>query len=342
MRFLQITYRICTNVSLFSRSVLVNILVNPGVVQKGIQSEQTVLIFVLKKMTVVSTLGKSAAVIGGLNLAGFALTAATGTHRITDLTGTAAFALSALATYGKKGTIVSKLLTGAVVLWAGRLGGYLFGRIMTIDKDERLNKFFRKTRDEPWFTGPSNFPLKLAGFWTIQALWGFVVLLPVTLTHALISKNASAAKQLLERSPLRKAGVAIGLTGFTIGFLVESIADLQKFRFKLDQKKNKDGQKWIDQGLWAYSRHPSYFGELCTWWSLSLTGASACLSSSLLPISVVSRIAIVLFSPAFLTTLIMFVSGVNLLEEKDDKRYKDDPEYQAYKKRTNALIPKLF
>jgi steroid 5-alpha reductase family enzyme len=106
------------------------------------------------------------------------------------------------------------------------------------------------------------------------------------------------------------------------------VSDHQKYVFK--NKKDTD-KPFIDYGLWKYSRHPNYFGEILVWWGIfifimpSLTGLSY----------------LTIVGPVLITVLICFVTGIPTLENKYDKRYKDNPDYQKYKRETSVLIPFL-
>ncbi len=114
----------------------------------------------------------------------------------------------------------------------------------------------------------------------------------------------------------------VGLLLWTLGFLWESISDWQLLSFK---KSPGNKGKILTTGLWAYSRHPNYFGELTLWWGFFLL----CLPHSIWWIAIAS--------PLLITFLINRVSGVPMLEAK----YRDNPAYQAYIANTNALIPKI-
>ena len=112
-------------------------------------------------------------------------------------------------------------------------------------------------------------------------------------------------------------GMAIWLTGL----IWESVADLQKSRFKANVKNQT---KVLQSGLWAYSRHPNYFGEAFLWWGISL-------------VSLDGTNLWAIIGPAFLTFLLWKVSGVPLVE----KRHEKNPEYIAYKEKTPVLIPSV-
>eukprot|EP01024_Parvocaulis_polyphysoides_P019399 TRINITY_DN1878_c0_g1_i5.p1 TRINITY_DN1878_c0_g1~~TRINITY_DN1878_c0_g1_i5.p1 ORF type:complete len:332 (+),score=26.40 TRINITY_DN1878_c0_g1_i5:95-997(+) len=264
----------------------------------------------------------SGGVILGVNATGFLITMITQTHKITDLFGTGAFVLSAIATHRASSqlfnqpilnTSPSAIATASVILWGIRLGGFLFYRILQTNKDDRLNFMFKK-EGEKWFTGRSNYPFKLLGFWTIQSMWGWVVMLPITVMHG----NGPG---------VWNAATVVCLASFFAAWIVETTADFQKNSFK-NKLENKN--KWIDTGLYKYCRYPNYFGEIMVWWSLY--GASASQGYA------VSHPWMVL-SPLMTMMLLIGVSGIPLQEKSKNKRYGDNPDYQFYKNNTSLLIP---
>ena len=111
---------------------------------------------------------------------------------------------------------------------------------------------------------------------------------------------------------------------------MESIADHQKYRFR-DDPKNKN--KWITHGLWQYSRHPNYFGEILVWTGIYLFA---------FPHLPYNHRLLGIISPLYIFCLLYFVSGVPMLERSANKRWGKDPAYQAYKKKTKVLIPFLW
>jgi steroid 5-alpha reductase family enzyme len=113
-----------------------------------------------------------------------------------------------------------------------------------------------------------------------------------------------------------------GVVFWTFGFIFESIADRQLARF-VGNKANKG--KVLSTGLWRFSRHPNYFGELVQWWAIGIIALQT------------AHGWIGLLGPALLTFLIVFVSGIPPIEN----RRKDNAAYQAYKKRTSPLIPQI-
>lgn len=112
----------------------------------------------------------------------------------------------------------------------------------------------------------------------------------------------------------------LGLCVWCIGYFFEVVGDFQLDAF-LGDKSNRG--KIMNTGLWKYSRHPNYFGEVTMWWGIFLMIAT-------LPFS-----AIALMSPLMITFLILKVSGIPMLE----KAFDDNPAFQEYKKQTSAFFP---
>ena len=119
----------------------------------------------------------------------------------------------------------------------------------------------------------------------------------------------------------------VGILIWAAGLFVETLADIQKYKFK--QNKVNRG-KWITTGIWRYSRHPNYFGEMLVWIGLFVT---------ILPFINGWMIVVTAISPVYIYSLIMFISGVPLLEKKSDKKWGEDTEYVQYRESTNILIP---
>ncbi|EIE22535.1 DUF1295-domain-containing protein [Coccomyxa subellipsoidea C-169] len=271
---------------------------------------------------ILQALKRSALVIVGFNTAGFAVTAVTRSHKITDLTGTTAFIASAWATHAAACHMhnlrlfqpsKSLFLAGAVTLWGTRLAGYLFWRVLQTGKDARLNFLFPRDESEPLLTGRSMYPIKLAGFWTAQSLWGWIVLLPITVSQT-----------LTPAAPLGPLGW-IAAAGFLAGFAIETVADLQKFYFK-----SAHPDKFMDSGLFALCRHPNYFGEILLWTSLTVLAGTH---------GVFAKHPWIIASPAFTIFLLLYVSGIPTLEKSHEKRYGKDAAYKDYKASTNLLLP---
>jgi len=238
----------------------------------------------------------------GVNAAFFAVAAIRKTDVVTDLSYSLSFALLALAlpdTGAHK--LVQLIASLMVLLWALRLGGYLFGRILRIKVDHR----FDEMRDKP---------LRFARFWILQAISVAVIMLPVSY---LLGRDGAPGF-----GPWAVAGAAIWL----LGLAIETVSDAQKSAFK-GMEKNRE--HFIVSGLWKYSRHPNYFGEMLVWWGLFVYAV---------PFLHGAAFAVAI-GPAFLTLLLLFVSGIPLLEKSADEKYGADPTYREYKRRTSILVP---
>jgi steroid 5-alpha reductase family enzyme len=118
----------------------------------------------------------------------------------------------------------------------------------------------------------------------------------------------------------------IGIVLFSIGLLIESISDVQKFRYK---SKPENTAHWVDSGLWKYSRHPNYFGEMLVWWGLFIVVIPSLRGLDWLTV----------IGPLFITLLLLFVSGIPLLEKSADRKYGDNAEYRSYRESTSILFP---
>jgi len=221
-----------------------------------------------------------------------------------DLTGSITY-ISVTAISVLLSTIVdgrSILLLVLVMIWAARLGTFLFRRIHKAGKDARFDEI------KPSF-------IRFLNVWNLQGLW-------VTFTLA-------AALAAITTTTRRELGL-FALIGFLIwvfGFAVEVAADTQKSRFRADPE-NKG--KFIHTGLWARSRHPNYFGEIVLWIGVAVVA---------LPV-LRGWQWVTLISPVFVILLLTRVSGVPMLEKRADEEWGDQEDYQAYKERTPVLIPR--
>ena len=190
-----------------------------------------------------------------------------------------------------------------ISLWAIRLGSFLFMRIHHDGEDKRFRSI-KPSASQFFMT------------WTLQGLW---VSLCSMCALTAISSNTGI---------VTNAFFYIGLALFILGFSIEVMADMEKSAFKAIQD-NKD--KFITTGLWARSRHPNYFGEIVLW-----TGIAIMSFSSLEGLQYLT-----LISPIFTYLLLVYVSGVRMLEARGDLKWGDDPEYQEYKKKTPVLFIKI-
>ncbi|MEI7844989.1 MAG: DUF1295 domain-containing protein [Chloroflexota bacterium] len=197
----------------------------------------------------------------------------------------------------------SIILALLVLIWAVRLGFFLFRRVKKAGKDDRFDEI------KPSF-------IRFLNVWTIQALW-----VTLTAATALVAITTTHKKEL-------DLFAIIGLLVWVIGFAIEVIADSQKSRFSANPE-NKG--KFIRTGLWSKSRHPNYFGEIVLWLGVAIIA---------LPV-LQGWQWVALISPVFVTLLLTRVSGIPLLENKADKKWGGQKDYEDYKKGTPVLIPRL-
>ena len=196
----------------------------------------------------------------------------------------------------------SMVLGSLILIWAIRLSSFLFLRIKKAGKDRRFDKI------------KTNFTRFMLA-WTLQGFWVFMCTLPA------ITAIASEPKEM----DLFLIG---GTVLWLLGFIVEVVSDQQKSKFNQDPK-NK-GQ-FISTGLWSYSRHPNYVGEVLLWAGIAV-----------ISFPVLSGIQYVaLISPVFTYLLLTRVSGVNLLEASANKKWKGNKDYEAYKEKTPVFFPFL-
>jgi steroid 5-alpha reductase family enzyme len=200
-------------------------------------------------------------------------------------------------------TMIDSIIYFYVMVWASRLGIYLFRRVRNDGKDVRFEK---AKRHFFWFLQ----------YWMGQALW--VSLTACAAIIAILSPEEDALPVL----------AIVGMVLWISGFTIESISDYQKRVFR---KENNSSESFIHTGFWARSRHPNYFGEITLW-----TGIAVIALNTLNGIEYIT-----LISPVFVYILLTRMSGVNLLERIADERYGHLEEYQRYKRNTPVLVPKL-
>jgi steroid 5-alpha reductase family enzyme len=240
----------------------------------------------------------------GIQAALFVVAATFRTDKVTDLSYGITFMALAVVLIGNDVQWLSPAtaLTLMVVLWGLRLAGYLFVRILRIGRDAR----FDGVRERFW---------KFAQFWFFQGVAVWIIMLPTTLWFALPGATD-------EWSGWMVTGALIWLAGLAI----ETVADAQKFSAR---NRQGDRPKWTNTGLWRYSRHPNYFGELLCWWGLFVFVAPG-----------LGWWAIVgAAGPITITGLLLFVTGIPPLEASAERKWGRDPEYVAYRRRTNLLVP---
>jgi steroid 5-alpha reductase family enzyme len=239
-----------------------------------------------------------------INMAFFFFAAGFKTDKVTDISYSLSFFILApllLLSSGKNYAIEQLLVTFSIMIWAARLGSYLLKRIITIGKDDR-------------FDDKRNNFVSFLKFWILQTLVVWIVMMPFSI-------------YLVTRPVF--TGLYFSLTGliiFLTGFILEWISDHQKFKYKMN-RENKN--HWVDKGLWKYSRHPNYFGEILVWWGLFIILIPQLKGGQWFSI----------IGPVTITLFLLKVSGIPLLEKSSEKKYGHNEEFQNYIKSTSLLFP---
>jgi len=228
------------------------------------------------------------------------------TEKFYDLTGSVTYIsivtyISVQSYFAISFNIGSILLASCIILWAIRLGSFLFTRIHKAGEDKRFK-----------FIKPS--PTRFFMTWTLQGMW--VSICSMCALTAIASKNGV----------IQNGVFYIGILVFITGFVLEIIADWQKSRFRKNPE-NKD--QFISHGLWSYSRHPNYFGEIALWLGISIMSFS----------SLSGWQYITLISPLFTYLLLVYVSGVRILEISGMEKWGHLEKYQEYVRTTSSLFP---
>ena len=197
-------------------------------------------------------------------------------------------------------SLVRTSITLLVSLWGLRLFYHILKRNHGKPEDFRYVAF-----REAW--GKWAVPRAFLQVYMLQGALMFLIALP----FILLEQEAKAVN-----TPL----FVLGLIVFATGFAFESIGDAQ---LKAFLKKTENRGKIMTSGLWRYTRHPNYFGEATLWWGIFLLA----LSGGVTPFAVIG--------PVTITLLLLFVSGVPLLE----RSMKDKPGYAQYAEMTSIFIP---
>jgi len=231
------------------------------------------------------------------------------TEKFYDLTGSltylSIFIYCLIATQSIEHVKFSNIIVaGAIMIWAIRLGSFLFMRIARDGKDKRFNLI--KTSFSRFFMT-----------WTLQGMWVFIcsssALVAITSPTGVIVNNV----------------FILGFLLFFAGFVIEVIADNQKSKFR-SIEENRDS--FINEGLWSRSRHPNYFGEIILWLGITVMSISS--------FGGINYLAI--FSPIFTYLLLNYISGIRILEARGNEKWGHLDEYNNYKENTPKLIPKIF
>ena len=224
------------------------------------------------------------------------------TEHYFDITGSITFITVSVLAFilSDNKNIRSILLTLLIIVWATRLGVFLLKRVKAAGSDGR----FDDLKDFSTFFM----------VWNLQALW-----ITFTLLSSLIifTSNHSGNLEIYDY---------IGIITWMSGLFIEVVADKQKSDFKNDiSNKNK----FISTGLWKYSRHPNYLGEIILWTGITIIAIPLFSGWSWLG----------LISPVFVFIMLKFISGVRILENRADMKWGKDKEYLKYKNSTPEIFP---
>jgi len=238
-----------------------------------------------------------------VNWAAFIPANAAKTERFYDLVGSLTYLSVIAVAISLTPKLDARAIIAAVMVavWAIRLGSFLFKRVHAQGKDDRFDEIKLD-------------PLRFFLAWTLQGLW---VIFTLACALAIITSD--------NKLPIGLIG-AVGIATWLVGFIIEVVADAQKNAFR----HNPDNAgKFINSGLWSWSRHPNYFGEMVLWSGMAI-----------LAVPILSGWQwLALISPVFIYLLLTRVSGIPMLAEKAEKRWGQEPEFQEYLRSTSRLIP---
>ena len=290
---------------------------NPSARPSAVPSIATILVAVVVAVGLALAGSSGGATVGGVGV--FALCVAVAfvvnwvvwvpsmlarTEKFYDLTGTLTYlAVVVTAVVLTPGWATRSLVLAAVVaVWTLRLGTFLFARVRADGGDGRFDTI--KVR-----------PVAFLSTWTLQGLW--------------VSVTAAAALAAITAPGDGALGVwgVVGLVVWAAGFALEVVADAQKRAFRRDPANEG---RFIASGVWAWSRHPNYAGEIVLWLGVALVAVPA----------LEGWRWVTLVSPVFVWLLLTRVSGIPLLERRAKARWADDPDWQAYQARTPVLWPR--
>jgi len=228
------------------------------------------------------------------------------TEKFFDLFGSLTYLTAILYTLHVTGStrLSDYIIVGCIAVWAIRLGSFLFLRIHKAGEDRRFRTI------KPNFT-------RFLMTWTLQGMWVSMCLLCVL--TALSSFTGVIMNNLF----------FVGLVIYVLGLVIEIVADQQKTVFRREPK-NKD--KFITTGLWSLSRHPNYLGEILLWSGIAIMSVSSLQGLQYLT----------LISPLFVYILLVYISGIRLLENQAEKKWGHLDSYKEYVKNTPSLFFKIF
>jgi steroid 5-alpha reductase family enzyme len=203
--------------------------------------------------------------------------------------------------FGEQGpSAVTWLVTGLVSIWGARLAVHISMRNRKKSEDKRYKQIVPEGGSFRWLRSY----LKV---FVLQGLLLWVISLPIQ------------AVRFAEYGDVSRLFVGVGVLLWAVGFYFEARGDYELRTFLAQPKRSKV----LDTGLWRYTRHPNYFGELTLWWGVFVIAMAVGVSGW------------VIVGPLTITTLILFVSGIPMLE----RRYAEDVDYQRYAAKTSKFIP---
>ena len=227
------------------------------------------------------------------------------TEKFFDLTGGLTFALVAVALLiaVAPADVRAWVLVAMIVIWGVRLSVFLFVRVHAQGSDGRFDDIKAN-------------PLAFLRVWILQGLW-----VAVTSSAAWVGITARENRGF-------DGWIVVGAVVWVVGLVLEIAADAQKAAFRRDPVNTG---RFIASGVWSWSRHPNYLGEILVWVGVAVVALPAATGWQW----------VTLISPIFVVLLLTRVSGIPLLEKRADDRWGDDPAYREYKKRTPVLVPRL-
>ena len=225
------------------------------------------------------------------------------TEKFYDLTGSMTYLTviiyTSYASYLMTGFNLGSLILGLfVIIWALRLGIFLFTRIHSTGEDKRFQSIKRS-------------PTQFFMTWTLQGMW--------------VAICSACALTAIAKGVVLNGVSLMGFLVFVLGFSIEIIADHQKSSFR---KNPSNRGNFIQNGLWAYSKHPNYLGEIILW-----VGIAICSLSSLSGLQLMT-----LISPVFTYVLLVYISGIPLLKARGKEKWGHLSQYQEYVDRTPTLF----
>ncbi|KAL7684773.1 hypothetical protein Plhal304r1_c034g0107261 [Plasmopara halstedii] len=238
--------------------------------------------------------------------------------KVTDLAGALNFITLAVLSLLLQGNDDTRaiVVTCMQVIWAIRLGSFLLIRVLKRGKDERFDEMRANC-------------LAFFGFWVFQILWVFLVSIPVIIAN-------SSSDQV--NGDFGNSCDVIGIGIWGVGMVIEYAADSSKSAFHANPKNKK---KLLRSGVWKYSRHPNYFGEILCWVGVTIIASANFGNNG----GETWFYYVSCISPLFTFLVLMYLSGVPLAEDRYDERFGLDQDYLEYKRSTSPLImlpPKVY